>query len=57
MESDRKTMSISIDRATHALIKEYCSKHTLKISGWIENLVLHEIYSDQIEKSNNKLNK
>ena len=56
MESDRKTMSISIDRETHALIKEYCSRHTLKISGWIENLVLHEIYStddiEQLEKLN-----
>ena len=47
MESKRKTMSISIDRETHALIKEHCKKRTLKISGWIENLVINEIKNNK----------
>ena len=47
MESKRKTMSITINRATHALLKEYCSKRTLKISRWIENLVINEIKNNK----------
>ena len=55
MESEKQHMGISVNRTTYTLIKEYCAKRALKISGWIEKLTLDEIYKkDDIEKGYDK---
>lgn len=38
-----KRKSILIDEQIHLLAKEYCNKKFLKLSGFIEDLIIREI--------------
>lgn len=43
--------TIKISESTHNLIKKYCDDNNLKISKWIESVIIEKIKEKNVEKS------
>lgn len=43
--------SLKISKETHNILKIYCTKNSLKMNLWVENLIKNKIKNDKRKKN------